>query len=201
MTRCLTYDVDDPSIMLTFHDRQHCLYHREKPEHFVTELLLQNRSRRCLDRSAQMCSGIVDENVDAAECLKGGAHKSIHRSFVGHVRRDADRSRTNLAQFIYRRVEAFGIAATNSDAAAFGEKRVRDGVSNSPGRAGDDRNFASQSEVHSLPASFCILNPNRYSMLGFSASSSQGTTRNGFGDQRAPRDYYRRGQWHRVRNG
>ena len=72
MARRLPDDVDDAPVALAFHDRQHRLDHREEAEHLVAQLLLQDRRRRGLDRAADVRAGVVDQNVDAAECLKRG---------------------------------------------------------------------------------------------------------------------------------
>ena len=64
----LADDVDDAPIMLPLHGGQHGLYHREKPEHLVAQLAFENIERRAFDRAAQVCSGVVDEDIDASEC-------------------------------------------------------------------------------------------------------------------------------------
>ena len=72
VARRLADDVDDAAVALAFHDRQHRLDHGEEAEHLVAQLPLQDRQRRGLDGSAQVRAGVVDQNVDATECLKRG---------------------------------------------------------------------------------------------------------------------------------
>ena len=63
-------DIDDAPVVLALHRRQHRLDHRKEAEHLVAQLLLQDRERRALDGAAQVRAGVIDQNVDAAKCLK-----------------------------------------------------------------------------------------------------------------------------------
>ena len=98
MARRLPDDVDDAAVALALHDRQHRLDHGEEAEHLVAQLPLQDRQRRALDRSAQVSAGVVDQNVDAAECLKRGVDEFAHGRFVGHVGRNTDHRRADFRE-------------------------------------------------------------------------------------------------------
>src|SRR5262249_10916672 len=81
----LTDDVDDSPIVLLPHDRKHSLNHEKKAEHLVVQLAFQNLGCGCLYSTAQVSSGIVDQDVYAPERLVGSGNELLHRRFIGNV--------------------------------------------------------------------------------------------------------------------
>ena len=86
--RGLTYNIDDPPILLLPHDGEHRLNHEEKAEHLVAQLPFQNLCCGCVHGTAQVSSGIVDENVYPPKRLVGSGNKLLHFHCVGNVSRD-----------------------------------------------------------------------------------------------------------------
>ena len=81
----LTDDVDDPPILVLPHDRKHSLNHEKKAEHLVAQLPFQNLGCGCLYGTAQVSSGIVDEDVYPPERLVCIGNELLHRRFIGNV--------------------------------------------------------------------------------------------------------------------
>ena len=90
MTRRLADDIDNASVALPAHDRQHGMDHGKEAEHFVAQLPLKNIERRAVDRAAQVCSGIVDQNIDATEGCLRSSYEILHSRLVGNVGRHAE---------------------------------------------------------------------------------------------------------------
>ena len=95
-----------------------------------------------------MSAGVVDQNVDAAECPKRGIDEFADRRLVGDVGGNADHAAAGFRQLAYRRVQSLGVATANCDTAALLQKRIRDGLADPARRTGDDSGFPAQTQLH-----------------------------------------------------
>jgi hypothetical protein len=88
--RSLTDNIDDPAVALPLHDRQHGFCHHEKPKYLAAKLVLQNVRRAVLDSGADVRTGVVDENIDAAEGFVGSGDEFRNGGLVSHIGGQAD---------------------------------------------------------------------------------------------------------------
>src|SRR5580704_740975 len=180
MTRSLTDDIDDASVLLPPHDREHRLDHGKEAEHFVAQLPLENIERRAVDRAAKVSPGIIDQNVDAPESCRRRRYEIPDRGLVSDVGGNSDHAIMNCADTVYfavciivllgqfgdSRTQACRVARTNRDATALLEQRLRNCLADSARAAGDQGSFAPQAEIHSSSRILMMMRSRKYSMNG-----------------------------------
>ena len=126
----LPHDIHDPSVALALHRGEYGPDHREKAEHLVAQLLLQDRQGRALDGTAQMRAGVVDQDVDAAEGRERRVDEGADSDLVGDVGGNADDAPV-AGQVADGGVQAFGVASANCDGTSFLQQGMRDRLADS----------------------------------------------------------------------
>src|SRR5262249_46905386 len=121
----LSHDINDASVALRLHGRQHGSYHGEKAEDLVAQLPLQSITGRAFDRATQVRAGIVDEDVDPPKFLHDRVDKFLDSILVDDIGRHAEHGAL-FRQFGDGSVKLSGVATANCNDAAFFEQHLRD---------------------------------------------------------------------------
>jgi hypothetical protein len=102
--------------------------------------------RNAVDAARDMRAGIAHHDIDAAERRDGVLDQ---RGDVGRLA-DIGNEASRVGGFQRRHcvVELAALAAADRDAAAFLGETLRDREADAAGAAGDQRNFAGESEIH-----------------------------------------------------
>ena len=83
-------DLDEPAAALLAKQRDGCLGHDDGAEEVGLDLRSEGIDRRVLDRRHVAVSGVVDDDVQAAEPIQGGRHGTGGRRLIRDIERQSD---------------------------------------------------------------------------------------------------------------
>lgn len=124
---------------LALHDPERLLRAQERAGQVRADDGLPLLEAHVLERDVRGAeTGVVEEQVDAAERRLGALEERLHRGRHADVGRLRDRTRRRRAAFSNRRVERLRAATGKDDAVAVSEQGVGDRFADAGTRAGDD---------------------------------------------------------------
>lgn len=100
--------------------------------------------RRCL------AAGVIDQDIESAPFIEDGVDHPVDVGFIGYVGANSQRLYTGRLRFSYGLVNRILSPSANRKLAAFGRECCRNAAPNPLATAGDQRNFATQFEIHGL---------------------------------------------------
>ena len=92
--------------------------------------------------------GVVDEDVDPAECGGGFVHIGFDGCRIGHVADGCMHGRAVRGQLVVRGLQRVGATPADRHMHAFGGERVGDGQADTAAAAGDHGPSAGKKSVH-----------------------------------------------------
>src|ERR1039458_7445053 len=150
--------VDHAPVAAPFHVRHECAAHQEGAGQARVDYAPPLVQRKFGELLANVDAGVVDEDLDAPECLGDLPLKAQHLLLAGHIGLKNFRAAAGAPPLFGGLLQGLAIARHQGDGGAFTGQRQRHGFAQTAAGAGNQRHLAGQFAAHGIwpgPAALC----------------------------------------------